>query len=149
MNEYAHETELLGGMTTEEFFSGVSEEARPLVDAYDELWKKVHDELEQPYFSDVLRFSGYTGHRIVDMGGRMGRCALGFHLTKTSSDVYRHIIASRRKIYVDNRRRKNYTADELSVASLDLARTGPRGLQVKHDIGVLGVWLDKFVAAEQ
>lgn len=113
---------------------------------FDELWYDIKPLLQQPIQDgDNERFSGYTGHRIVTLTGKMGRCALSFHLLRIGHDDYRTISAHRRKIYAQERRRVRYTSDNLFVSSSDIL-SGENSQRADFELGVMRVWLQSYVS---
>lgn len=132
--------------SVEEYAGIIQQDAAPMLKKFGVLWDGVVENLQSPIMNDELQLKGFTGHRIVTFHGRMGRSALGFQVMRNGSDTYRSITAYRRKVYADNRRRLNYTADELSVSANDIINN-PFSPQMEYRLGILGVWLDKFNAA--
>ena len=104
---------------------------------FTDLWECIQTVLQTPIQSDAKgRFGSYSGHRNVTFQDRMSRCALGFHLVTFDGDDYRAIVAYRRKIYADNRRRQNYTSDEFRLRAQDILND-PENSVVQHRIGVM------------
>jgi hypothetical protein len=123
-------------------------EVAPQLEWFDSLWSHVSNHLQDPIQNEgVDRFSGYTGHRTVILPGRMGKCALGFHLLRVGGDDYRTMTAFRRKIYASERRRRFYTSDSLYVSSSEIISYSysPR---IEHDMGVMESWIDAYESAE-
>lgn len=141
------EPEVYGCLTYKESGYNVPEAAVPMLEEFDELWSGLHSHLQWPLQNDENRHGGFTGHRIVEFGGRMGRAALGFQLTWNGDEGARTIIASRRKVYADNRRRQNYTSDETALADQEIMWY-PADPRLRFRLGILGVWLDRYSAAE-
>ena len=137
--------EVFGSLTPEEFASGMQEEAKPMVQQFDVLWARLHNEVQWPVQCHDEQFGGFTGHRIVTFEGNMGRAALGFQIRWNGSDNNRSIVASRRKIYPDDDRRQDYISDELIVRS---DKMDYRNAALQFDLGVMAVWLDLFNDAE-
>lgn len=132
----------------ERLYSKRKIEVAPYLDWFDSMWRRLSEHLQEPIQNEgVDRFSGYTGHRNVILTGRMGRCALGFHLLKVGGDDYRNITAYRRKIYADGRRRRHYTSDSMYVSSSEIISYSfsPR---LEHQMGVMEAWIDAFESAE-
>ena len=144
-------TVVFDGLTPEQYAMGMSIEdakkARMLMKDYENLWDNLKSHLQDPIQDTSELFSGYTGHHIVDFDGRMGRCALGFYMNRNVSDENRSIVAYRRRIYADNRRRLNNTSDNLCVR-YEHAELYPNNMRLVHRLGVMGVWADKFNAAQ-
>lgn len=125
------------------------DEMAPQLQMFHDLWERVRIHLQDPIQDEGTdRFSGYTGHRVVTLPGRMGRCALGFHLLKIGSDDYRTITAYRRKIYAEERRRIHYTADSLSVPSSDIISSNPNP-RLDFQLGIASTWLGVFERASK
>lgn len=125
------------------------DEMAPQLQMFHDLWERVRIHLQDPIQDEGTdRFSGYTGHRVVTLPGRMGRCALGFHLLKIGSDDYRTITAYRRKIYAEERRRIHYTSDSLSVSSSDIISSNPNP-RLDFQLGIASTWLGVFERASK
>jgi hypothetical protein len=143
--------DIFGGVTLEEYVAGVrakdAEEIKPLLDEYNILWDSMADNLQLPIQDDGSTFGGFTGHRIVTFDDQMGRCALGFQIVRNGADRNRSIVAYRRKVYADNRRRLNYLNDEEIIRVREI-ESNPYNPQLRHRLGVLSVWLDKYLSAE-
>lgn len=139
---------LYGPMTIEEFIGGMTEEALPAMREYDAMWDNLCEQLQWPTQKDGERLSGFTGHRIVTFEDSIGRCALGFHVIRNGGDSNRTITAYRRKIYAQSRRRLNYTSDEFYLYAKSVADY-PHNPSIQYRLGMLGVWIDKFNAAEK
>ncbi|USN96069.1 MAG: hypothetical protein H6797_03250 [Candidatus Nomurabacteria bacterium] len=124
------------------------EKAAERLGEFNSMWERIQLDLQWPVHADAEgRLDGYSGHRNVTFEDRMGRCALGFHLVTFDGDDYRAITAYRRKIYADNRRRVNYTSDELSLRAQDIIND-PKDPAVGHRIGVMRTWVEKYYSAE-
>lgn len=139
---------MYGALTLEEYFSGLPNTAKPVMDQFGELWERVYANLQMPILEDEVQLKGFTGHRITSFEGQMGRFALGFQLSSNSSILHRTIVANRRKVYANNRRRLNYVSDELAVSSSDIV-SNPFSRKLQYNLGVLSVWVDKFTAAAE
>lgn len=132
----------------ESLFSKRKIEVAPQLEWFDSMWRRLSENLQEPVQNEgVERFSGYTGHRNVILAGRMGRCALGFHLLRVGGDDYRNITAYRRKIYSDGRRRRYYTSDSMYISSSEIISYSfsPR---LEHQMGVMEAWIDAYEGTE-
>lgn len=124
------------------------EQMAPQINQFDELWKSIVPLLQPPIQDESNeRFSGYTGHRIVTLAGKMGRCALSFHLLRMGHDDYRVISAHRRKIYAQERRRVHYTSDRLSVGTSDIL-SSENNQRIDFELGVMQVWTKAYINTE-
>lgn len=122
-------------------------ETEPRREWFDSMWNQLHGMIQDPVQDEgPERFSGYTGHRIVTLAGRMGRCALGFHLLKVGCNEYRTITAFRRKIYASERRRQYYTSDSLCISS-SVIFSSEYSPKHEHDMGVMASWIDSYESA--
>jgi hypothetical protein len=114
---------------------------------FDDLWTDLSAYLQAPILNDETRFSGYTGYRTVAFSRGMGRSALGFNLLKNNDANLRIIVAERRKIYSDDRRRRRYESEKLLVDT-ETIRTYPTMRGLRRDLGKMRMWVDRFLAAE-
>lgn len=128
----------------EDYYNQRKIEAADQLNVFEDIWNTVSENLQDPIQDEGKdRFSGFTGHRIVEMTGRMGRCALGFHLLKIGSDDYRTITAYRRKVYSRDRRRLHYVSDSLAISSSDIVSLSPEPV-LDYQLGILSRWVSQF-----
>ena len=136
-------------MNLHDYRSGVRPELTKQMDAFDELWDALKDNLQEPIRDEGGQFSGYSGHRIVTFEDEMGRCALGFYLSKIATDLYRSITASRRKLYEDDSPKIVLLSDEAHLGMSDVRHHDTCDDSIyEHRLGEMAVWVDKYLAAE-
>ena len=149
--------DMFGYLTPEEYANGVKtggvDAVSPLMAEYNALWNNLKDNLQDPTLNDGSTLTGFTGHRIVTFEGEMGQAALGFQIVRFGADATRSIVAYRRKLYADDIRRQDYLNDELIVYAGTVESAAAKldtdfGIKTRYDLGVLGVWLDKYLDAE-
>ena len=124
--------------------------AQPYLEQFDTIWNTLQQHVQDPVLEqadDRHLHGAHTGHRIVTIDDAIGRSARGFYLSMHDGRDNRTVSVSRRKVYAQQRRRRHYVSDSFHVTAYDFVDK-PHNRKLHHQLGVLAVWVDKFVAAE-
>lgn len=134
----------------ERMYQDMRAAAQPQLDAFDTIWYALKEQVQEPVMeahNELHAYGAHTGHRIVTIDDKMGRSALGFYLSMHDGRDNRTVSVSRRKVYAQQRRRRHYVSDTFSLSASELYEK-PYDRRLHHQLGVLGVWANKFLEAE-
>lgn len=123
---------------------------QPQLDEFNTIWNTLNERVQEPVLqaaNETHLYGAHTGHRIVTIDDRIGKSALGFYLSMHDGHDNRTVSVFRRKVYAQHRRRRNYVSDSFSVSASDIVER-PHDRKLHHQLGVLAVWVNKFVEAE-